>query len=344
MAEHQGAAGQGSPQPHITMQGISKRFGGIQALAGVDLEIAPGSIHGLVGENGAGKSTLGKIISGTLRPDAGELLVAGRPVHYATPRDAPSAIRVAYSPTGEYVAGGAHREVQVWSVGKKAMIRSFVHQDGRIEAVRFCRDGTLLYTASASPGGTVRCCDVNTGRVEVLFREAGAALITPSSVAHVYALALSPDDKTLAIGMRNGALLLDLPSRTERRALETDGRAITSLAFSPNGTFVAAAGKQIRLWSPASGEVIASLPAPTASGSISAVCVSPDSTSVVAGISGAIDEAAYVCVWGLNQTEAPVTFRCHEGPVVALHFVPGTHKIVTGSCDGALKLWDIGQL
>jgi simple sugar transport system ATP-binding protein/ribose transport system ATP-binding protein len=78
----------GISQPHVEIRGISKRFGGVIALKDIHLPIARGSIHGLVGENGAGKSTLGKIISGVIRPDRGELLVEGVPARYTTPRDA----------------------------------------------------------------------------------------------------------------------------------------------------------------------------------------------------------------------------------------------------------------
>ncbi len=75
-------------QPHVEVVGISKRFGGVQALADVSVTIERGEIHGLVGENGAGKSTLGKIIAGAFTPDEGELRVAGRTVSYRAPRDA----------------------------------------------------------------------------------------------------------------------------------------------------------------------------------------------------------------------------------------------------------------
>lgn len=77
-----------SNTPHVELEGVVKRFGGVQALRGVDLAIASGSIHALVGENGAGKSTLGKIIAGVIRPDDGTVRVEGRAVHYAAPRDA----------------------------------------------------------------------------------------------------------------------------------------------------------------------------------------------------------------------------------------------------------------
>jgi len=67
---------------------VSKSFGGVRALDEVSLKIGRGSIHALVGENGAGKSTLGKIISGVLAPDRGQLLIEGEPVAFHSPREA----------------------------------------------------------------------------------------------------------------------------------------------------------------------------------------------------------------------------------------------------------------
>jgi ABC-type sugar transport system ATPase subunit len=72
----------------VEARGLTKRFGGAQALAGVDLSLAEGEVHCLVGENGAGKSTLGKIVAGVVRPDGGTLAVDGRRADYRSPRDA----------------------------------------------------------------------------------------------------------------------------------------------------------------------------------------------------------------------------------------------------------------
>lgn len=72
----------------VELTGISKRFGGTQALAGVDLTIERGTVHALVGENGAGKSTLGKVIAGVIQPDSGEYILAGRAVSLSSPRQA----------------------------------------------------------------------------------------------------------------------------------------------------------------------------------------------------------------------------------------------------------------
>jgi ABC-type sugar transport system ATPase subunit len=75
-------------EAHVELLGVSKRFGGAQALTDVDLTVARGEIRALVGENGAGKSTLGKVIAGLVAPDAGSLHVDGRAVSYRSPRQA----------------------------------------------------------------------------------------------------------------------------------------------------------------------------------------------------------------------------------------------------------------
>jgi simple sugar transport system ATP-binding protein/ribose transport system ATP-binding protein len=72
----------------VTVDGVSKRFGRIQALDDVSIEVRRGSIHALVGENGAGKSTLGKIIAGEHIADAGRMLLDGEPVSFRSPREA----------------------------------------------------------------------------------------------------------------------------------------------------------------------------------------------------------------------------------------------------------------
>jgi len=77
-----------SEAPALELRGIDKRFGAVHANRGVSLVVAPGSIHGLVGENGAGKSTLMNIVYGFHAPDAGEIRVRGRPVEIRRPHDA----------------------------------------------------------------------------------------------------------------------------------------------------------------------------------------------------------------------------------------------------------------
>jgi len=74
--------------PIVGVRNISKTFGPIAALKNVSLEVSAGEIRGICGENGAGKSTLVKILTGVYRPDSGDVVVDGKAVSVATPRQA----------------------------------------------------------------------------------------------------------------------------------------------------------------------------------------------------------------------------------------------------------------
>jgi len=74
-------------EPLLRLRGISKHFGAVQALYGVDLDLPAGSVTALAGDNGAGKSVLTKTIAGIHEPDEGEILWNGRPVHIRSPKD-----------------------------------------------------------------------------------------------------------------------------------------------------------------------------------------------------------------------------------------------------------------
>jgi len=77
-----------APPPLIEAQQIVKRFGALTANDHVDLTVAQGEVHALLGENGAGKSTLVKMLYGLLQPDAGQILWRGEPILLNGPRDA----------------------------------------------------------------------------------------------------------------------------------------------------------------------------------------------------------------------------------------------------------------
>jgi len=77
-----------SDTPLLQIRDITKSFGSVQALAGVDFEVREGEVMALVGDNGAGKSTLVKCIAGTHLPDGGEIVFEGQEVQIHSPKDA----------------------------------------------------------------------------------------------------------------------------------------------------------------------------------------------------------------------------------------------------------------
>jgi simple sugar transport system ATP-binding protein len=84
-------------EPILELRGISKSFGAIQALSGVDLTLEPGEVLGLMGDNGAGKSTLVRIIAGNFPATSGEMRLNGTVVQFQRPLDARrSGIEIVY--------------------------------------------------------------------------------------------------------------------------------------------------------------------------------------------------------------------------------------------------------
>ncbi|GIL36682.1 ATP-binding cassette domain-containing protein [Phycicoccus sp. DTK01] len=71
--------------PLLSLRGVTKTFGAVNALTDIDLDVARGEVVALVGDNGAGKSTLVKVLSGVHAPDAGTISFDGRPVTVADP-------------------------------------------------------------------------------------------------------------------------------------------------------------------------------------------------------------------------------------------------------------------
>jgi ribose transport system ATP-binding protein len=109
----------------LAIENVSKSFPGVRALDNVSLDLKGGEIHALMGENGAGKSTLIKIITGVYRPDAGRVLLDGKPVDFSSPRAALAA-----------GIGAVHQErnlIPRFSVGENIMLERLPVKGGLVD-------------------------------------------------------------------------------------------------------------------------------------------------------------------------------------------------------------------
>jgi ABC-type sugar transport system ATPase subunit len=126
----------------LRAEGIGKRYGGVTALRGASFALAAGETHALVGENGAGKSTLAKILAGSVRPDAGRILIDEKAVHIRNPLDAQRlGVGIIYQELdlfpslsiGENIVIGNLKFPEPWLVdfrGVEAFCRPFLAQAG----------------------------------------------------------------------------------------------------------------------------------------------------------------------------------------------------------------------
>lgn len=124
-------------QPVLSVHGVGKSFFGVQVLTGIDFDIRPGEVHGLVGENGAGKSTLMKIIAGVQPADEGHVEYRGSEVRFAHPRQAMDAGIVTVFQ--EFTLLPERTVAQNVYLGREPRRRGFVDQKAMID-----RTGSLL--------------------------------------------------------------------------------------------------------------------------------------------------------------------------------------------------------
>ena len=155
-------AAAGQPQPAVLLRGITKRFGDLLANDAVDLDLARGEVHALLGENGAGKTTLMRILYGLTMPDSGDIVVGGRAVSIRSPRDA--------------IAAGIGMVTQHFSLVRPMSVAENVIL-GRASGVRLdldaarrlVRDASTRYGISVQPDAIVGELSVGEQqRVEIL--------------------------------------------------------------------------------------------------------------------------------------------------------------------------------
>lgn len=135
----------------LRAEGLSKRFGGTEALKQVDIELLPGVVHGLVGPNGAGKSTLVGVLSGRVRADSGTVWLNDHPVRFDNPRDA---LKAGVITVPQELAVPADLTVsEVVSLGKEPQKAGIILRSRERRAVQNALDRLACHVSLDAPMG-----------------------------------------------------------------------------------------------------------------------------------------------------------------------------------------------
>ncbi len=199
------AVGSGpQPQPVVEARGVTKAYGHVQALGGVDFAVYPGETVALVGDNGAGKSTLIKILCGALQPDSGRLYVGGEEAHFASPRDARlRGISVVYQDLAL---------VESFDVAHNVFLGRAPVRFGRFDRRRMAQETTTVLTEL-----TVELPSV---RTPVRFLSGGQRqAVAIARAVHQGGRLLIMDEPTAALGVQEGTKVLQLIEGLKSRDL-----------------------------------------------------------------------------------------------------------------------------
>ena len=210
-------------RPIVSMRGIGKRFGGVTALDGVDLDARAGEVLAIVGDNGAGKSTLIKILTGVLRPSSGEMYLDGQSLALNSHSDA---IALGIDAVYQTLALADHLDPAANLFLGSELTRSVLgvplldNKRMRLEAER---------VLSERLGVTLRSMDVAT---ESLSGGQRQAVAIARAVRHDDLRVLVMDEPTAALGPQETARTLKLI-----QTLKAQGLAVIVISHSLDDVF-----------------------------------------------------------------------------------------------------------
>ncbi|WP_180131110.1 ATP-binding cassette domain-containing protein [Rhodoferax sp. BLA1] len=192
-------------------KGITKRFGQVVALDGVDFELRAGEILAVIGDNGAGKSSLIKVLSGANTPDEGEVLLDGKPVHFKSPIDARRAgIETVYQDLAVAPA---------MSIAENLFLGREILKPGLIgQLLRLLDKKEMLNQAIARMNDLKVGIRSMTQAVETLSggqRQCVAVARAAAFAQHVVIM----DEPTAALGVKEGNMVLELIRRVRDKGL-----------------------------------------------------------------------------------------------------------------------------
>jgi ABC-type sugar transport system ATPase subunit len=205
-------------EPLLRLRGISKHFGAVQALYGVDLDLPAGHVTGLCGDNGAGKSVLTKCIAGIHQPDQGEMFWEGRQVHIRTPNDSASlGIETVYQ---DLALADNLDIVQNMFLGRERLSRALLDEDN-------------MERAAAETLAGLRVTTVRSIRQPVATLSGGQRQAVAVAKAVMWNSKLVMlDEPTAALGVAQTRMVLDLIRR-----LKDHGLAVMVISHNLNDVF-----------------------------------------------------------------------------------------------------------
>jgi len=195
--------------PVLEARGLVKRYGVVTALNGADFDLFPGEILALIGDNGAGKSTLIKALSGAIVPDEGEILLAGRVVHFHNPLEARhSGIETVYQ---DLALAPALDIAENLFLGRELRVH------GVVGAVLRLADRPRMLAESR---GHIADLKINVGSMKQAVETLSGGQRQGVAVARAAAFAsrvVIMDEPTAALGVRESGMVLDLIRQVRAR-------------------------------------------------------------------------------------------------------------------------------
>ena len=146
------------------------------------------------------------------------------------------------------------------------------------------------------------------------------------------------------IGLATGVVVWNQRTSTEEFSIGREGLASRCIAVSPDKSRLVTVGEGIIVYDFRTRKVVHERRLDNRGGSVSAIAFSPDGKLLVASVTSGKGFPSYAIVWRTNDYSAEVTFPLHANVVRAMVFLPGTHKIITGSEDPTVCVWDLDKL
>jgi len=254
---------------------------------------------------------------------------------------------LAFAGNAKYLAvrvmsGGVH----VWDLTKRSVVFESGKREGAIRDLAFSPTSKELYASEGSPGDLVRRMELATGKARVVYRAAESKVVAPWPHANIiFSIGISPDGKTLAIGVREGTVLFDLETEKERAGLPTKECAAGAIAFSPDGRAVATAVDELRLWNAQSGALIKTFDRPAlrdgSGGTARGVVFSSDGLLIATVLVRHVKTESHVALWRVSDGKLLAHFPCHYGDIAGYGFAGQSYKLITAGKDGKVRVWNL---